>query len=93
MTQGVKSLGATLFSSWYMDGHVTLKTRPDMVPPHRVTYEQQTERVCLPFDRSSAACTLGAARGLHSQCAGRYSDDTSEQSEVQPREEESRYDD
>ena len=92
MTQGVKSLGATLFSSWYMDRHVTLKTRPDMVPPHRVTYEQRTERVRLPFDCSSAACTLGAAHGLHSQCAGRYSDDTNEQSEVQPREEESRYD-
>lgn len=93
MTQAVKSLGATLFSSWYTVGHVTLKTRPDTVPPHRVIYEQRTERVRLPFDRSSAAWTLGAAHGLHSQCAERYSDDTNEQSEVQPRAEESRYDD
>lgn len=58
MTQAVKSPGATLLSSWYRDGHVTLKTRPDTVPLHRAVYEQQTERVCLPF--GSLVCSMHA---------------------------------
>lgn len=93
MTQAVKSLGGNTLQLLVQDGHVTLKTRPDTVPPHSVVYEQQTERVCLPFRSLVCSSYAGAVSGLHSQYAERYWDDTNEQSEMQPREEESRYDD